>query len=221
MANRSNECFPSFASLDSEFSPKHRVIDSFSDHISFNVCEKEKNNKSCAHQLDKMVLESSSSPSIAIIISDVSIKNNITTSITYIYIFNNPLTKMIYHVVYVTSIEAELFAIRCSINQITDSDNIFKIIVITNSIHVAHKIFDLSVHHYQVQSIAILSDLRKFFIWHKNNSIEFWECLSCLKWCLYNKVDKETKMFSLNLLYPYKSSWDFNKKCESEDILKI
>ena len=150
MANRSNKCFSSFASLDSEFSPGHRVIDNFSDHFSFNICDKEKDNKLCAHQLDEMVLESSSSPSIAIITSNVSIKNNVATPITHIHTFNNPLTKMIHHVVYITSTEAELFAIRCGINQITDSDNISKIIVITNSIHVTDKIFDLSVHPYQV-----------------------------------------------------------------------
>jgi len=45
-----------------------------------------------------------------------------------------------------------------------DSNNISKIIIITDSIHMARKIFDPSVHPYQVQSIAILSDLRKFFI---------------------------------------------------------
>ena len=34
-------------------------------------------------------------------------------------------------------------------------------------------------------------------------------------------VDKETKTFNLNPLYPYKSSWDFSKKCKSKDILKV
>jgi len=85
MANRSNECFPSFAPLDSEFSPGHRVIDNFSDRISFNVCEKEKDNKSRAYQLDEMVLKSFSSSFITIIISDASIKNNVTTSIAHIH----------------------------------------------------------------------------------------------------------------------------------------
>ena len=63
-----------------------------------------------------MVLEFSSSPSTAIIVSDVSIKNNVTTSILHMHINNKPLTKMIYHAVHVTSTEAELFAIRCGIN---------------------------------------------------------------------------------------------------------
>ena len=41
-ANRLNECFPSFNSLNSEFSPGLRVIDNFSDCISFNLVNKEK-----------------------------------------------------------------------------------------------------------------------------------------------------------------------------------
>jgi len=39
-ANRVNECFPSFNPLNLEFSPGFRVIDNFSDHISFNLFNK-------------------------------------------------------------------------------------------------------------------------------------------------------------------------------------
>ena len=86
MVNRSNKIFSSFVFLDSEFSPELRVIDNFSDHISFNVCDKEKDDKSHAYQLDTMVLKSSSSPSVTIIASDISIKNNVTISIMHIHI---------------------------------------------------------------------------------------------------------------------------------------
>jgi len=99
-----------------KFSPGLRVIDYFSDFISFNICNKDKDDTSCTHQLDEMVLESSSSPLVAIIASDVSIKNNIVTSITYIHIYNKPLTKMIHHMVLIISNEVELFAIRYGIN---------------------------------------------------------------------------------------------------------
>ena len=116
MANRSNECFSSFAPLDSEFSPGYRVIDYFSDCISFNVCDKDKDDTSHTHQFDKMVLKSSSFPLVAIIASDASIKNNVATSIVHIHTYNKPLTKTIHHMVLVTSTEAELFAIRCGIN---------------------------------------------------------------------------------------------------------
>jgi len=173
MANRHNECVSPFAPLDSEFSPSLRVTDYFSNHILFNICNKDKDNKAQSHQLDEMVLEFSSSPLIAIIASDVSIKNNVTTSITHIHTYNKPLTKTIHHTVLVTSTEAELFTIRCGINQAMNSNDITKIIVITDSIHVARKIFNPLVHLYQVQSAAILSELCNFFNHHKGNTIEF------------------------------------------------
>jgi len=195
MTNRSNECFSSFASLNSEFSPGFRVIDYFSDHISFNVCIKDKDDTSHTHQLNEMVLKSTSSPSVAIIASDVSIKNNVTTSIAHMYTYNKHLTKMIHYTVLITSTEAELFAIRCGINQAMNLNSIAKIIVVTDSIHVARKIFNPSVHPYQIQSVSILSELHNFFNRHEDNTIKFWECPSHLKWHLHNKVNKETKSF--------------------------
>ena len=88
---------------------------------------------------------------------------------------------MIHHAVLITSTEAKLFAIRCGINQAMNSNNITKIIVVTDSIHAAQKIFGPSVYPYQVQSAAILSELCNFFIHYKGNTIEFWECPSHLK----------------------------------------
>jgi len=69
-------------------------------------------------------------------------------------------------------------------------------------------------------SAAILSDLCDFFHRHDNNSIEFWECPSHLKWHLHSKVNKETKAFNLMPLFPCKNSWDFSKKNKSDDIIK-
>ena len=209
MANRLNKCFPSFISLHLEFSPRLRVIDNFSD------------DKSHTYQLNNIVLESSSSPSTTIIVSDASIKNNVATSILHMHINNKPLTKTIHHVVHVTSTEAELFAIRCNINQAMNFNNVSKIIVITNSIHVARKIFKPSVYPYQVQSTAIFSDLHNFFKCHENNSIKFWKCSSHLKWHLHKEVNKKTKTFNLTSLYLCKMSWDFSKKSKSNDILKV
>ena len=150
MANRFNESFLSFIPLHSEFSPGLRIINNFSDCISFNIYNKGKDDKHCAYQLDELALESSSSPSTAIITSDASIKNDIVTSISHIHTYNGPIIKMIHHVVYVTSTKAELFAIRCSINQALNLNNVSKVVVITDSIHMARKIFEPSIYLYQV-----------------------------------------------------------------------
>ena len=63
-----------------------------------------------------MVLELSSFLSMAIIVTDASIKNDIATSISYMHLANHPLTKTVYQAAFVTSTEAKLFAIRCGIN---------------------------------------------------------------------------------------------------------
>ena len=221
IANRLNESFPSFSPLYSEFSPRHRIIDNFSDYFSFNVCDKEKDNKYCTHQLDEMVLESSSSPSTVIIASDAIIKNNVAILISHTYIYNRPIIKIIHYMVHIISTEAELFAIRCSINQASNFNNMSKIIVVTNSIHTTRKIFELFVHPYQIQSAAIFSDLCSFFKHYENNSIEFWECPSHLKWHLHDDVNKKTKTFNPTPLYPCKKLWDLSKKSESDNILKV
>ena len=221
MTNRFNKIFPSFSPLHSEFFPECRIIDKFSDCFSFNVCIKEKDNKYRTHQLDEIVLESSSFPFTAIIASDASIKNNVATLISHTHMHNRPIIKMIHYAVHITSTETELFAIRCGINQALNFNNMSKIIVVTDSIYMARKIFKLSVHLYQIQSAAILSDLHSFFKHHENNSIEFWECSSHLKWHLHNKVNKETKTFNPTPLYPCKTSWDFSKKSEGNNILKV
>ena len=221
MDNRFNKIFPSFIPLYSELSPGHRIIDNFSDCFVFNLYNKQKENKSHAYQLDNMVIESSSSPATAIVVTDTSIKNDVATSISYTHTHNRPIAKTVHYVVHITRTEAELFVIRCSINQASNCNNISKIIIVTDSIHAAKRIFNPSLHPFQVHSVAILTELRKFFLWHQNNSIEFWECPSCLNWSLHKAVDKETKAFNPILLFPSKTSWDFSKKSECNNILNV
>jgi len=147
------------------------MIDIFLDQISFNLANKAKNESSCSRQLDDMTIQSSMSPHIAIVVSDASIKNDITTSVLHIYIHDQPLVKMVHHVAFVTSTEAELFAIRCSINQACNKANISKVIIITDSIYMAKKIFNTKSHLYQIHTSVILNELRQFFTKYQENHI--------------------------------------------------
>ena len=147
--NRSHGIFSSFSPTYSELSLGFWVIDIFSDKFSFNLCNKEKNDKFHFQQLNSVVIELSSSQSIAIVAMYASIKNNIATFISHMHILNQPLIKTLHHAAFVTSSEAELFTIRCSISQASSKENIFKIIIITDSIHIAKKIFDPSSHLFQ------------------------------------------------------------------------
>ena len=167
-----------------------------------------------------MALQTSSLPHTALVITDASIKNDIAISILHIHSMNSPLTKTIHHTAFVTSTEAELFTIRCSINQACSKDNILKIIVVTDSIHATKKIFNSDFHSYQLHSIAILRELQEFFNSNPDNTIEFWECPSCLKWRFHHDVNKDSKSFYPTPSYSCKTSWDFCKKTDSDDIIK-
>ena len=142
MNNCFNEVFPSFDPLNLEFSSGNRIIDTFSNHFSFHLFNKyiSQNIKSYIQQLDKLAFKSSDFLLSALVITDASIKNNIATFILYIHIYNKPITKTLYHTLNITSTEAEIFAIRCSINQVANNNDISKIIIVTDSIYIAKKI---------------------------------------------------------------------------------
>ena len=168
-----------------------------------------------------MTLRCSSDPHTALVITDASIKKDIATSILHIHSFNRPIIKTVHHTSFITSMEAELFAIRYSINQASAIDNASKIVVVTDSIYVAKRIFDCNAHPYQIHSTAILKELQSFFSAHESNSIKFWECPSKLRWKLHSEVDKDSKSFLISPSYPSKTSWDFCKKSDCNELIKL
>jgi len=68
-------------------------------------------------------------------ISDVSVKNNIPTLVSYIRRGHEIIAKAIHYTMNVLSIEAELFAIRCGISRATQ--DVEHIVIITDAIPAA------------------------------------------------------------------------------------
>jgi len=137
----------------------------------------------------------------------------------HIYQSRDTIAKTIYHAIDVTSTKAELFSIRCGINQAVQVSNAKNIIVITDTIHTTRQIFDSLSYSYQLQTIAIAQDLREFFNKNTSNTITFWDCSSSEKWCPHLAVDKETKQFHIDPIFPCKVLWDFSKREECDLIL--
>ena len=146
MNNCLNEIYLFFSPFDKEFDPGNYLTDSFSDHFSFHLWSK--NIKNHIKALNNITLKSLSDLAFFIVISDTSIKNHVATSISHIHLYNKPIIKTIHQVVNITSTEAELFAIHCSINQAISIPNISCIIVITDSLHTTKRIFDSLIHLY-------------------------------------------------------------------------
>ena len=191
MNNRFNEVSSFFDPHNSEFSSSTRIINTFSSCFSFYSFNKWSNNSLLSYscQLDNLVIVSSKNPLYTLIVTNASIRNNVATSITYIHICDRPIVKTLHHIVNVTSMKAELFAIRCSINQAANSQGISKIIVVTDLVHLAKRIFNSLSHPFQVHAISILSKLRKLFTLNLDNEIEFWKCPSWYNWSLYKCQD--------------------------------
>jgi len=104
------------------------------------------------------------------------------------------MPKKIHYTINITTTKAELFAIRCGINQAVQVQNTTHIIIIiTDVIHTARQIFDLLTHPYQLYSITILQDLRAFFNKSSNNFIAFKNYSSSTKWIHYSAVNEKTK----------------------------
>jgi len=123
--------------------------------------------------LDTITIEAFNDLYSSIIIANISIWNNVAISISHIHSHNSPVIKTIYQAINITSTEAKLFVIRCGINQAVGIPNINWIIVITDSLHMAKKIFDSLLHPYQIQSTSISCELRDFFNKDNNNCINF------------------------------------------------
>jgi len=115
--NHLNRIFPSFDSWNSEFSPGSRLIDIFSSYFSFHKadCYNKKSKAIHLYKLDDLVFNASSDSNSIIVVSNVSIRNNIAILIAYIHSFFSLTKKMLYHAINITSMEAELFAIRCKL----------------------------------------------------------------------------------------------------------
>jgi len=87
LCNKSYGIFLSFSPFHQEFTPGFCLSDIFSDRFPFNLANKKEKDKDkiCAQELDNMVLQISSSPNTALIVTDASIKNNIATSVLHIH----------------------------------------------------------------------------------------------------------------------------------------
>ena len=120
----------------------------------------------------------------------------------------------------ISLMEAEIFAIKYSIGQVSQIQDITCIVVITDTIHVAKCILNTSIHSHKLYTIIISSDLGNFFNRNVNNSISFWDCSSNDKQPPYLLVNKESKHHKINLILSSKSSQKFSKKEECNSIVK-
>ena len=119
--NRLDEVFSFFSPFSSKFSSEDKLINIYPSCFYFHSSDKKSKESRKAYicKLNKLILRVLAELKIAVIVLDTSIKNQVAMLVTYIYVHNNSIIKTIHYMVKVTFTKAELFAIRCSINQAT------------------------------------------------------------------------------------------------------
>jgi len=149
--NHLNGIFLFFNSLNSKLFPGSRLINFFSSHFSSHKAYcKIKESKAAHHcKIDEIILNTLSNSNIIVIVTDASIRNNVAISITYVHFFSNSIKKMFNYAINIIITKAKLFTIRYRISQAIQVYKTSYIIVISDAIHAAQRIFDLSVHSYQ------------------------------------------------------------------------
>jgi len=217
--DKRNEFFPSFSFFNHEFKSGNHIIDIFPDCLSFHSCTLNAKKNIC--NLEEIIIKVSIDPFTTIVISDASIKNQVATSVSHIHSYDKPVVKTLHSIVNITTAKAELFAMRYGINQAVTNHNIKHIVIISDSLHVARKIFNSSTHPYQIHSATVSLKLREFFSKDFQNYIKFWDCPSKLQWALHHVVNQDTKFMTSVPSFPYKSLWDFCKKSECDSITSL
>jgi len=117
------------------------------------------------------------------------------------------------------SVEAELMAIRLGLIPVMEKENVHDIILITDSIVTAKKIFESKIDPLQNIFIPVISVVNFFFKRDGKNKIQFWFCPSKAKWPKHQLVDDQVKADNCTPVFPSKESHLFSQKKECDSIL--
>jgi len=92
-----NQILLAFDNLNKELSPGFWLVDTFSNHFSFNVVKYKDAKARTTHlnMLENIYRASKDDPNTLFIISDASLKNNVATSVTHIQQGQALITKAI------------------------------------------------------------------------------------------------------------------------------
>ena len=211
-----------FNPLHPLFSPGSRIVDHFSSRISFHSSPSS-SNEDLHHHLQNLdhafKASQTSSYNIAVIADGGVRKSHVAIAAAHIWCDNSVIQCLQVHSINVTSIEAELMAIRTGLISAMEKDNIHDIIVITDSITMAKKILESRVDPLQNIVIPIASAIKTYLKKDGRNKIHFWYYPSRAKWPRHQLVNDQVKASECVPVFPCKESYLFSKKKECDNIL--
>jgi len=111
-------------------------------------------------------------------------------------------------------------AIHLGLIPAIEEENVYNIIIITDSIATAKKIFESKTDSLQNMFIPVILAIDSFFRKDDRNKIQFWLCSSKAKWPKHKLVNDQVKADNCTPIFPSKELHLFNKKKEYDNILQ-
>ena len=113
-----NQVLPAFDSLNRELSLGFCLVDTFPDYFFFYIVNYRSVEVKIAYKnkLKNIYIDSFNSHDTMLIITDASVKNNIATTVSYIWREHRIIMKTVHHVINIIFIEAKIFATRYGIS---------------------------------------------------------------------------------------------------------
>jgi len=217
--NGVRECFNPLFPL---FSLGSRVVDHFPSRFSFHSPLSSSDEDLYHHlqNLDQAFRSSQTALHNIAIVADRGIKKSqVATAVAHIWSENSIIQCLQANLINVTSIEAELMAIHLGLIPAMEEENIHNIIVITDSIAAAKKVFESKTDPLQNIFIPVTLAIDFFFRKDGRNKIEFWFCPSKAKWPKHKLIDDQIKASNCAPIFPSKELYLFSKKKECDNIL--
>lgn len=134
-----NNIFLFFNSLNSEFSLGFRLVHIFSSRFLFHWtnCKDKYSKFAYLYNLDNIVFNTLSCFNLIIVVSDINIRNNIAISITYIYLYFNPIKKILIMLLALFSLRPNSLLLSVILIKLSKFE-VSYIMVITDSIYVVN-----------------------------------------------------------------------------------
>jgi len=179
--NGVRECFNPLFPL---FSLGSRVVDYFPSRFSFHSPPSSSDEDLYHHlqNLNQAFRSFQTTPHNITIIADGSIKKSqVATAVTHIWLEHSIVQRLQANSINVTSIEAELMAIYLGLIPAIEEENVHNIIVITDFIAAAKKVFESKTNSLQNMFIPVTLAIDSFFRKDGRNKIQFWFCPSKAK----------------------------------------
>ena len=201
--------------------PGPRITDLFPSQFSFHSSPSSKPEDKKQHitNLKNAFLFSQSSISNTCIVADGGVKKEAATAVAHTWSSNSIIDRKTLHATNVTSIKAEVMAIRLGLDNALEKEQINHITVTTDCIQAAKAFFDPKPNPFQSLTKATTKRIHNFFSSSPDKRIVIWHCPSGTKWRPHHNVDKDIKSSHIAPTLLSKETWAFNKKSEYDDII--